>query len=110
MQYVTSTLYTISEHGVSSITTTDAHTSAGKYSTELTPRPPADLNGLIRFARKTNSGFCACAIIFQLAYTSNKQKFGTLHLKCDDTVTHGRGIEGGNRRMDWLDNTVHTTS
>jgi len=26
---------------------------------------PADLNGLVRFARKTNSGFCACAITFQ---------------------------------------------
>ena len=28
---------------------------------------PADLNGLVRFADKTKSGFCACAITFQLA-------------------------------------------
>ena len=29
----------------------------------------ADLNGLVRFARKTKSGFCACAITFRLAST-----------------------------------------
>ena len=53
-----------------SITTADAHTSAGQQSTELTqPRFPADLNVLLRFARKTKSGFCACAITFQLAST-----------------------------------------
>jgi len=34
------------------------------------PPPPADLNGLVRFARKTKSGFCACAITFRLAPTS----------------------------------------
>jgi len=34
-----------------------------QQSTELTS--PADLNGLVRFAWKTKSGFCACAIIFQ---------------------------------------------
>jgi len=39
-----------------------------QYSTELTP-PWADLNGLVRFARKTKSGFCACAITFQKRYT-----------------------------------------
>jgi len=32
--------------------------------------PPADLNGLVRFGRKTESGFCACAITFQTHYTS----------------------------------------
>ena len=67
MQWVASTLHTTSEHGVSSITTADAHTSAASSQTELTP--PADLNGLVRFARKTKSGFCACAITFQLAPT-----------------------------------------
>ena len=35
-----------------------------QQSTELTP-PPADLNGLVRFARKTKSGFCAYAVIFR---------------------------------------------
>ena len=64
MQWVASTLHTTSEHGVSSITTADAHTSAA--SSRLNLRPPADLNGLVRFARKTKSGFCASAITFQL--------------------------------------------
>jgi len=44
MQWVASTLHTTSEHGVSSITTPDAHTSAA--SSRLNWRPPADLNGL----------------------------------------------------------------
>jgi len=52
MEWVASTLHTTSEHGVSSITTADAHTSAGQQSTELTP--PADLNGLVRFAERRN--------------------------------------------------------
>jgi len=68
MQWVASTLHTTSEHGVSSITTADAHTSAA--SSRLNWHPPADLNGLVRFARETKSGFCACAIIFQLASTT----------------------------------------
>ena len=68
MEWVASTLHTTSEHGVSSITTADAHTSAA--SSRLNWRPPADSNGLVRFARKTKSGFCACAITFQLASTS----------------------------------------
>ena len=75
MQWVASTLHTTSEHGVSSITTADAHNSAGQQSTERTP-PPADLNGLVRLARKTKSGFCACAITFQL--TSTKILYGFL--------------------------------
>ena len=73
MQWVTSTLHTTSEHGVSSITTADAHTSAA--SSRLNWRPPADLNGLVRFARKTKSGFCACAITFQLASTDRTPCF-----------------------------------
>ena len=47
MEWVASTLHTNSEHGLSNITTADAHTSA-----ELTP--PADLNGLVRFAERRN--------------------------------------------------------
>ena len=39
MEWVASTLHTTSEHGVSSITTADAHTSAASRSTELTPPP-----------------------------------------------------------------------
>ena len=52
MQWVASTLHTTSEHGVSSITTADAHTSAA--SSRLNWRPPADLNGLVRFAERPN--------------------------------------------------------
>jgi len=33
---------------------------------------PADLNGLVRFAEKTKSRFCACAITFQTQSTSFK--------------------------------------
>jgi hypothetical protein len=45
MKWVASTLHNTSEHGVSSITTADAHTSAA--SNRLTDAP-ADLNGLAR--------------------------------------------------------------
>jgi len=52
MQWVVSTLHTTSKHGVSSITTADAHISAA--SSRLNWRPPADLNGLVRFAKRRN--------------------------------------------------------
>jgi len=52
MQWVASTLHTTSEHGVSSITTADANTSAA--SSRLNWRPPADLNGHVRFAERRN--------------------------------------------------------
>jgi len=68
MQWVASTLHTTSKHGVSSINTADAHTSAA--SSRLNWRPPADLKGLVRFARKTKSGFCVCAINFQKQSTT----------------------------------------
>ena len=55
MRWVASTLHTTSEHGVSSITTADAHTSAA--SSRLNWRPP--------FRRKTKSGFW-----FQLVWES----------------------------------------
>jgi len=45
MDWVASTLHTTSEHGVSSITTADAHTST------------ANLNGLVRFAERRNLVF-----------------------------------------------------
>jgi hypothetical protein len=47
MEWVASNLHTTSEHGVSSITTAEGHTSA-----ELTT--PADLNGLGHFAGRRN--------------------------------------------------------
>ena len=51
MEWLASTLHTTSEHGVSSITTADAHTSVPVVdSTDA----PADLNGLVRFAERRN--------------------------------------------------------
>jgi len=52
MEWVASTLHFTSEHGVSSITTADAHTSAA--SSRLNWRPRADLNGFVRFAERRN--------------------------------------------------------
>jgi hypothetical protein len=51
IKWVDSTLHTTSEHGVSSITTADAHTSAA--SSWLNWRL-ADLNGLVLFAERRN--------------------------------------------------------
>ena len=67
MEWVASTLHTTLEHGLSSITTADAHTSAA--SSRLNWSPTADLNVLVRFARKTKSGFCACDITFETQST-----------------------------------------
>ena len=79
MQWVASTLHTTSEHGVSSITTADAHTSAvPAVDWTDAPPPPADLNGLVLFARRTKSGFCSCAITFQLALP----RYNHLHQLC----------------------------
>jgi hypothetical protein len=69
MEWVTSTLHTTLEHGVSSFNTADAHTTAASSRLNWRLRrfkwtPP--------FRRKTKSGFCACAITFQLASTTNR--------------------------------------
>ena len=52
MECVASTLHTTLEHGVCSITTADAHTSAA--SSRLNWRPWSDLNGLVRLAERRN--------------------------------------------------------
>jgi hypothetical protein len=62
MELVFSTLHTTSKHGVSSITTAYAHTSAA--SSRLNWRP-CRFKWTRPFRRKTKSGFCACAITFQ---------------------------------------------
>ena len=62
MEWVASTLHTISEHDVSSITTADAHTSAASSRPNLRP---CRFKWTRPFRRKTKSGFCACAITFQ---------------------------------------------
>ena len=63
MEWVASTLPTTSEHGVSSINIADAHTSAA--SSRLNWRP-CRFKWTRPFRRKTKSGFCECAITFQL--------------------------------------------
>jgi len=68
MQWVASTLHTTSEHGVSSITAADAHTSAA--SSRLNWRP-GRFKWTRPFRRKTKYGFCACAITFQTQSTSH---------------------------------------
>ena len=72
MEWVASTLHTTSEHGVSSITTADAHTSAASSRPNWRPRR---FKWTLPFRRKTKSGFCACAITFQLASTSGSKNF-----------------------------------
>ena len=52
MEWVASTLHTTSEHGVSSITTADAHTP--RLSVVDRTDAPADLNGLVHFAKRRN--------------------------------------------------------
>ena len=64
MEWVASTLDTTSEHGVSSIITADADTSAAGSP----------------FRRKTKYGFCACAITFQLA--SNTYETLLIYMLC----------------------------
>ena len=66
MEWVASTLYTTSEHGLSSTTTADAHTSVASSRLNWHPRR---FKWTRPFRRKTKYGFCACAITFQLAST-----------------------------------------
>ena len=63
MDWVASTLHTTSEHGVYSITTADARTSAA--SSRLNWRP-CRFKWTRPFCQKTKSVFCACAITFQM--------------------------------------------
>ena len=66
MEWVASTLHATSEHGVSSITTADAHTSAASSRLNWRPR----LFKLTRpFRRKTKTGFCTCSITFKTQST-----------------------------------------
>ena len=62
MEWVANTLHTTSEHGVSSITTADTHTSAASSRLNWRPRR---FKWTRPFRRKTKSGFCACAITFE---------------------------------------------
>jgi len=70
--WVASTPYTTPEHGVSSIITADAHTSAASSRLNWRPRR---FKWTRPFRRKTKSGFCACAITFQTQSTDFEAKF-----------------------------------
>jgi hypothetical protein len=65
--WVASTLHTTSELGVSSITTTDAHTSAASSWLNW---HPCRFKWTRLFRRKTKSGFRTCAITFQTQSTT----------------------------------------
>jgi hypothetical protein len=67
MDWVGSTLHTTSEHGVSSNTTADAHTSAAIIRLNWRNR---HFKWTRPFRRKTKYGFCACAITFQTQSTA----------------------------------------
>jgi len=81
MEWVASTLHTTSEHGLSSITTADAHTSAASGRLNWRPRR---FKWTRPFPRKTKPGFCACAITFQTQ--SNYE--GNCQLGCDVTICY----------------------
>ena len=66
-EWVASTLHATSEHGVSSITTADAHTSAASSRMNWRPRL---FKWTRPFRRKTKFGFCACATTFQTQSTA----------------------------------------
>jgi hypothetical protein len=65
MEWVSSTLHTTLEHGVSSITNADAHTSAASSGTNWNP---CRFKWTRPFRRKAKSGFCACHHISNAVY------------------------------------------
>jgi hypothetical protein len=82
MEWVASTLHTTSEHGVSNITTADAHTSAASSRLNWRPRR---FEWTRPFRRKTKSGFNACAITFQTQSTTNTVEDGPNHSPCSSS-------------------------
>jgi len=75
-EWVASTLHTTSEHGISSITTADAHTSAASSRLKWLPHR---FKWTRPFRWNKKSGFSACAITFQTQSTTySKTVFVTL--------------------------------
>ena len=89
MEWVASTLHTTSEHGVSSITTADAHTSAA--SSRLNWRPPADLNGLVSFAERRNLVSERAPSHFKRG--TQTEEVGIRRLRCEFDNLHSYGVE-----------------
>ena len=73
MEWVASTLHSTLEHGVSSITTADAHTLAAGSRLNWSPHR---FKWTRLFRQKTKSGFCACAITFQTQSTTICATYG----------------------------------
>ena len=92
MEWVASTLHTTSEHGVSGITTANAHTSAASSRLNWRPRR---FKWNRRLRRKTKSGFCPCAITFQTQSTSRVLQYSRIQSKrrtcisCSLLTRHG---------------------
>jgi len=84
MEWVARTLHTTSEHGVSRITTADAHTSVA--SSRLTPTRPRRFKWTRPSRRKTKSGFFACAITFQTQSTTSAVRTAGLHAHLHTTL------------------------
>jgi len=93
MEWVASTLHTTSEHGVSSITTADSHTSAASSRLNWHSRR---FNWTRPFGWKTKSGFCACAITFQTHSTVSG--LGLLKLSLKTVYVNGKD---GNKVQLW---------
>ena len=83
MEWVASTLHTTSEHGVSNITTTDAHTSAASSRLNWRPRR---FNWTRPFRRKTKHGFCECTMTFQTQSNNYEQEQKVPELVCSVSV------------------------
>jgi len=76
MEWVASTLHNTSEHGVSSITTADAHTSAASSRLNWRPR---QFKWIRSFRRKTKSDLCACAVTFQMQSSYERGLYSMEH-------------------------------
>jgi hypothetical protein len=83
MEWVASTLHTTSEHGVSNITTANAHTSAV---VDWTDPPSPDLNKLVRFAERRN--LVSARVPSHFKCSLQCFKIPTTHSTCINTVTH----------------------
>jgi hypothetical protein len=84
MEWVASTLHTTSEHGVSSITTANAHTSAASSRLNWCPR---QFKWTRPFCWKTKSGFCVCAITFQTQSTVNADEMSKQSIKLQSSCS-----------------------
>ena len=85
LEWVASTLHTTSEHGVSSFTTADAHTSAASSRMNWRPRR---FKWTRPFRRMTKSGFCACHHTSTGLYWSNSSPPRALFLLLFAPLSH----------------------